>query len=627
MKTFLTYSKFSGLAVLFGACALFSCAYFNTFYLAKRNFNDGERFRKLYGEVRSENKKYYTAAIENASAILQDYRKSRYVDDSLFIIGMSYFHTKDYVRARTKFDEILEAFPKSEFAERARFYKAMCMMELGQSESARIGFNELMVSGSRPMRGQAGLMLAEISSREERWDEVVKAADAIIGSSEKETLQKALLYRGEGLYRLEKYGDAVETFQKVGAIRRFAPIKPRDRFRLNSMMAQGLARLGRYDDALKLLDGLSSKGNMAPFAPGIRLEIGKIYEMKGDRDKAVDTFSKMAADFPDSNAACEAWYRVGVITLRDLSKAQEARDAFAKVSEKKKIPETWFTDAIEKKTQIDSLKARMDRIEKLKDGKGESATRPDELAHERFLVAELLTYSLDHPEAALEQYKKILEEAPKSEFAVRSDFLTGLAGLDSSGGRTDEAEKEVMRRTIEKYPDSHFSLELKVRLGIIELPPDMKLLLNAEKARLGGMQPGEYLPLYQAVVDSFPNTRSGYQARFVIAWCYEHEIGDREKAFELYKKISSESQNENNREFLNLASSKLTMALDEKKIVEESKKNIAYYKSEIEQLSSPETGTKTVEAKPVSPAESSEFAELKKIRARNARIRGRYFTY
>jgi outer membrane protein assembly factor BamD (BamD/ComL family) len=385
-------------------------------------------------------------------------------------------------------------------------------------------------------------------------------------------------------------------------------------------MAQCLAHLGRYDEALKLLESLQSKGSMVPFAPGIRLEIGKIHELSGDNDKAVDVFRKMAADFPDSIAAREAWYRVGIITLHDLTKAQEARDAFVKATENKKIPETWFTDAIAKVVQIDSLKSRMDRIEKLKE-------KPDELAHERFLLAELLTYSLNHPEQALDQYRKIIEEAPKSEFAVRSDFLMGLARLDTSGVRTDEAEKEVMRKIVEKYPDSHFSQELEVRLGMINLPPDMKLLRDAEQARLDQKGPDVYLPLYQAVVDSFPNTRSAYQARFIIAWCYEHELNDREKAFDLYKKLASESQNENNREFLSLASSKLTLALDEKKIIDESKKNIAYYQSEIEQLSSPEARTKTVEAQTASPAEDSEFAEMKKIRERNARIRSRYYSY
>lgn len=143
------------------------------------------------------------------------------------------------------------------------------------------------------------------------------------------------------------------------------------------------------------------------------------------------------------------------------------------------------------------MKARNDRIEKLKDD-------PIACAHERFLLAELLTYSLNHPDAALEQYKIILEEAPKSEYAVRSAFMASIAALDTNGASNDAAMKDVMRKVVEQYPDSHFSQELKVQLGILQAPPDIRMLRVAEDARLSDKGPDVYLPLYQAVADSFP---------------------------------------------------------------------------------------------------------------------------
>ena len=123
---------------------------------------------------------------------------------------------------------------------------------------------------------------------------------------------------------MEKYEEAVAAYEKL----RGGKLSPRLTFRVNSMLAQSLARLKKYDESLRLLESLQGRGNMSVFAPGIRLEIGKILEMKGDADRAVDVYSKMAADFPDSIASHEAWYRVGIITLRDLAKAQDASDAF-----------------------------------------------------------------------------------------------------------------------------------------------------------------------------------------------------------------------------------------------------------------------------------------------------------
>jgi len=315
--------------MIVGVFMLSGCAYFNSFYLAQRNFKDGERFRKRDNEVRSENKKYYNNAVEQASIILQDYRKSRYVDDSLYIIGMSYFHLRDFVRARVKYDELLTAFPKSEFAENARFYRAQCYMELDRTDDARVELSDLMASGSKSMKGRAGLVLAEINSRAERWEEMVKIADTVIESSpERSVLQEALLYRGDGLFHLEKYEEAVAAYEKL----RGGKLPPRLTFRVYSQLAQCLAKLKKYDESLRLLETLQGRGNMSVFAPGIRLEIGKILEMKGEEGRAVDVYSKMAADFPDSIASHEAWYRVGVITLRDLAKVQDARDAFVKAT-------------------------------------------------------------------------------------------------------------------------------------------------------------------------------------------------------------------------------------------------------------------------------------------------------
>jgi TolA-binding protein len=591
------------------------CAYFNTFYLTKKNFRDGERVRKRGADSNNTDmKKFYNAVIENGALILQNYKESRYVDDSLFLMGMSYYHIRDFTRARTKFDELLalSASSKSPFAEEAKYYRARCFMELDRIDQARIDLSELTANGSRSIRGQAGLTLAEINFRAGQWDELILTAQNVIEAKpESEVLNQANLYLGEALYNLEKNEEAVNVFRGLADKK----LHPREKFRINTRIALAMAKLGKYDEALKYLEGMQSRGEFAVFAPSIRLEMGRILELKGDTVQALDTFTKMAADFPDSVAAREAWYRVGVITLRDLSKAQEARDAFAKVTPNMRITETWFTDASAKVTQIDSLKAKTERIEKLDE-------KPEEKAHERFLLAELLTWSLDHKEDALSQYTRIIEESPKTEFAARSHFLLGRAELEKSGTLSAETEKEVMRKTVEQYPESHFSQDLKVRLGIIEAPPDIALLKAAEVARMSNQGPEVYLPLYQAVADSFPESKSAYQSRFIIAYGYEHDKHDRDTAFKMYRALAAEKQNENNRDYVNLAAKKVNLIMDEEKILEQSRKNIAYYESEIGRE---ETDSSAMEAMSVSSGENG-YTEFRKIRARNARIRSRYYT-
>jgi tetratricopeptide (TPR) repeat protein len=597
-----------------GFLLLSGCAYFNTFYLAQRNYNDAERIRNKENNVTPEAKKKYEDAVTNAYKILQDYKTSGYVDNSVFLIGMSYYYMKDFTRARTKFEELQKAFPTSTFVPRARYYKARCMIEAGLTEDARIELNDLVSKEKGSIKGQAGLTLAEINYKDAQWEDLIAAAQKVIDSKpDKEILCQAMLFKGEGLFNLEKYQEAAGELQKLAS----NSIETKMKFRANSLIAQSMAKLGKYDEALAFLSSMQSKGEFVNFAPGIRLEIGKIYELKGDSDKAVETFRNMAGDFPDSLAAKEAWYHVGNITIRDLSKAKEAKDAYDKVGKVTvRISESWFADAKNRSAQIDSMNVWTSDIAKLKD-------KPEEQAHKRFLLAELLTYSLDHADSAVTQYNLILEEAPQSEYAVRSDFSIGLSKLKADKKFSDESEKELMNAIIEKYPDNQFSQELKVHLGMISVPPDVKLYREAELARIEGKGPKVYIPLYEAVADSFPKTRSGFQARFAIAYFYEHDAGDMEKARELYKELAAEKPNENNKAFVELAGKKLSFITDEKKIVAEIQKSIAYYSSGEARAAS---AAQSSSISGPSPASENEFTELKKIRERNARIRSRYFT-
>jgi tetratricopeptide (TPR) repeat protein len=264
---------------------------------------------------------------------------------------------------------------------------------------------------------------------------------------------------------------------------------------------------------------------------------------------------------------------------------------------------------------------------------GKTKTRvPEEditlmLARTRFSLAELYTFSFDRPDSALTQYKCIIQEAPGSEFAIKSEYFLDLNELHTKGSYSEETEKALMMALVTKYPKSEFVQDLKVYLGIIEKTPDVRAYIRAEYAMMSGEDQKVYMPLYQAVVDSFPDTKTAYKARFMIAYAYEHYLGDKEKAFELYKKLAEEKPTVNSEVYVNLAIEKLKYANEEKKLLKEIEKNIAYYDMILEgnyeglersggageQLAAGETGL------------GKGYTGYKKIRVRNARIRGRYY--
>ena len=91
------------------------CVYYNTFFLAKKNFKEAESARKEAGQeiVKGGASSKYQKTIEKASIILEFHPNSKYVDDALYLIGRSFYHQGQFSKAETKFRELLVTYPES----------------------------------------------------------------------------------------------------------------------------------------------------------------------------------------------------------------------------------------------------------------------------------------------------------------------------------------------------------------------------------------------------------------------------------------------------------------------------------------------------------------------------------
>ena len=83
----------------------FSCAYYNTFYLARKDFNKAEENRRNTPNPQVQTA-LYTEAIKKASKLLEFYPKSKWVDDALLLIGKSYYYQAEFTKAERKFREL-----------------------------------------------------------------------------------------------------------------------------------------------------------------------------------------------------------------------------------------------------------------------------------------------------------------------------------------------------------------------------------------------------------------------------------------------------------------------------------------------------------------------------------------
>ncbi|HZM16829.1 MAG TPA: tetratricopeptide repeat protein [Candidatus Krumholzibacteria bacterium] len=159
------------------AFALGGCAYFNTFYNANKLFEDAESIRTAKGSSAEKAAAQYDACIKKCHDLLRYHSKSKYVDDALYMIGVSHFHRAEYVQAQGSLRDLLDRFPNTKFAEGAWFHLGLASLAQGDAAGAAAAFENLERNyPNSPYRVEAAY----------------RAAEAVLDAKDSESTRQAL---------------------------------------------------------------------------------------------------------------------------------------------------------------------------------------------------------------------------------------------------------------------------------------------------------------------------------------------------------------------------------------------------------------------------------------------------
>ena len=113
-------------AALLALALLPGCAYYNTFFNTKRAYKEAveEHARRKEEKPSPTEIQKLDKTIEKASRLLQLHPNSKYVDDSLLMLGECFYYKQEYPKALRKFDELAANFPKSGHVPRAQLWRA-----------------------------------------------------------------------------------------------------------------------------------------------------------------------------------------------------------------------------------------------------------------------------------------------------------------------------------------------------------------------------------------------------------------------------------------------------------------------------------------------------------------------
>ena len=103
------------------------CAYYNTFYNAKRIYREAQETPTAKdGTVSRAVKDKYDEVITRCEVLIQTYPTSKYVDDAILLIGKCLYEQEEYDDALVKFTELQENFPDSKLNNDGQLYAAKC---------------------------------------------------------------------------------------------------------------------------------------------------------------------------------------------------------------------------------------------------------------------------------------------------------------------------------------------------------------------------------------------------------------------------------------------------------------------------------------------------------------------
>lgn len=123
------------------------CAYYNTFYLAKKYYREGTKAQEksLTDAPTPEAAIKFDLVIRQCNKVLTEYSKSKYVDDASYLLGAALYGKGDYDNAIEKLADFQTKFPKSPFAADARFTEGLSRYRRKEYEIADSIFHDVDV--------------------------------------------------------------------------------------------------------------------------------------------------------------------------------------------------------------------------------------------------------------------------------------------------------------------------------------------------------------------------------------------------------------------------------------------------------------------------------------------------
>jgi len=310
------------------------CAYYNTFYNAKKFYKEAEKDRKkrekmllveLSPEEKARRKKSgqattntgniasskemqnYQRAIEKASRVLEFYPQSKYIDDALILLGKCFYYRRDYNKALRKFEEIIKLYPDSEFIPYARLLMAKTYVGLENFDEAENQFRNITLDNNidNKIIEEAKFELGGLYYEKGDYELAAENYKSTAKEADDKLIRAMSLYRlGECLIQLKQYHDAPKILNQA------VKASPNEDFKSQATYKLGEAQsmIGDYDTAVKTYSNLLSKEFEKTRIPKTKLALAENLSKKGDLQEALKWYDNIIEEHKRTDASARSYF-------------------------------------------------------------------------------------------------------------------------------------------------------------------------------------------------------------------------------------------------------------------------------------------------------------------------------
>jgi TolA-binding protein len=391
--------------------ALGGCAYFNTFYLAKRHYGDAQKAqeRSTSSAPAPDAVGKYDAAIRQCNKLLTDHPKSKWADDAMYMMGASYYGKGDYPEALRRLREFRQKYPGSPFVPDARFTEGLAHFRLREYLRADSVFTEVDRAYPKFRRHyELYFHAGETQAGLKRWDEAVSWYGRAYDAGERRRDRGTALTRlADALASAERYDSASAVYGQAIRVEERA----KQRFEIGFRLGDALKKGKHYEEALDhYLD-------MRPLAPAekreaeLELRIYDILALLGRSEEAIAGYREIVEKYPRTAVASEAQFQIGYIYETSLGDFDGAAREYDRL---KSDPPSAFVDQGARRARgLATLREYRQKAE------GDTAQAK---ARAAFMLAELYYFQIGKPDSAFVQYATVEREFPLSPYAPKAGY-------------------------------------------------------------------------------------------------------------------------------------------------------------------------------------------------------------